>query len=182
MTELKDEVLLDNLKRGDVNALGKLYERYKTVLFNYFLRTVRDYDASNDLLMETFERVYKYRNSYQSSRKVRSWLFQIASNLTKDYFKKTKQSTAIGNSWREHTETKTTESEISSDITYRNSALMRALNQLKPTERNLINMYYLLEMSYEDMATAEGITVNNARIKVCRALKRLKETLKDSEL
>jgi len=43
-------------------------------------------------------------------------------------------------------------------------------------------MYYLLEMTYEDIAINENISINNARIKVCRALKSLKELLKDSEL
>ena len=182
MTDLTDETLLDHLKRGDINALGVLYERYKTVLFNYFLRTTKDYDTSNDLLIETFERVYKYRKSYQSGRKVRSWLFQMASNLTKDYFKKTKQLQDLGKSWGSSKAISSDDSDIPSDIAYRHQQLQRALGQLKATDRELIHRYYLLEMPYEDIAKIENISINNARIKVCRALKTLKTLLKDCEL
>ncbi len=182
MTEVSDNILLDRLKSGDVKALGLLYERYKSVLHNYFLRATQDYDVSNDLLIETFERVYKYKKSFQSGRVVKSWLYRIASNVMKDHFKKTKQIQDFGNRRKFNVETEVPENDITSDIKYRHQQMYTALERLNPLERNLIQMYYLLEMSYEDMAKSEGITVNNARIKVCRALKKLKELLKDSEL
>ncbi|MBT8182594.1 MAG: RNA polymerase sigma factor [Eudoraea sp.] len=177
MTEVTDEILLDRLKKGDVNSLGVLYERYKTLFFNYFLRTTRDYDASSDLLMETFERIYKYSSSYRSIRKVRPWLFQIASNLTKDYFKKSKR---LEVRVEMNSEIPADNPEFLIDNSYRNKQLLKAMGKLKPTERNIINMYYLLEMSYEEISICEDISINNARIKVCRALKKLKELLKDS--
>ncbi len=179
MTRVTDEILLDNLKKGDINSLGLLYARYKTLLFNYFLRTTGNYHLSNDLLMETFERVYKYRHSYKISKKVRPWLYQIAANLCKDYFRKT-TSVAITNEMNLEA-VKSTVEDVN-DKTYKNQQLLSALNKLKPPERNIITMYYLLEMSYKDIAANENITVNNARIKVCRALKKLKDIAKEFEL
>ena len=176
MTTVTDEILLENLKKGDINSLGLLYERYKTVLLNYFLRTIGDYDISNDLLMETFERVYKYRHSHKTSKKVRPWLYQIAANLTKDHFRKSKP-LAITDEMNLET-VKSTVEDVN-DKTYKNQQLLNALNKLKPQERNILSMYYLLEMSYKDIAANENITVNNARIKVCRALKKLKDIAKE---
>lgn len=179
MIEITDENLLEQLRKGDVQSLGLLYERYKRVLFNYFLRSTGDSESSNDLVMETFERIYKYRKSYKYPKKVRSWIFSIASNLVRDAFKKSKYIKAMQTS---NIEIMTEHPQTSIDIAYRQKLLHKALNRLKPSQRNIITMYYLLEMSYEDIASCEDITINNARIKVCRALKRMKEILKDSGL
>jgi RNA polymerase sigma-70 factor (ECF subfamily) len=179
MNDSSDEYLLEQLKNGNTKSLGVLYERYKTLLFNYYLRCTRDYDTSNDLLMETFERIYKYCHSYKHLKKVRPWIFQIASNLLKDTYKKSNQFDSIDGS---DLELKIVSLHQPADSNFRNKQLHEALARLKPSQRNIVNMYYLLEMSYEDIASNENISINNARIKVCRALKKLKELLKDSEL
>ena len=173
MTKVTDEILLENLKRGDMNSLGILYERYKSMLFNYFLRTTKDYNASNDLLMETFERIYKYRNSFKSERRVRPWIYQIAVNLTKDHFKRLDKMKVLKNT---KSEIKVVNPNALDDKEDNKRELMLALGKLNPSERNIINMYYLLEMEYKDIAINFKISENNARIKVCRALKKLKKS------
>ncbi|WP_297692368.1 RNA polymerase sigma factor [uncultured Eudoraea sp.] len=179
MTGLTDEHLMTNIKNGDTKSLGVLYERYKNILFTFFIRTIQDYNASNDLLMETFERIYKYRSSYSATKKARPWIFQIASNLSKDYYKKWGKRQSIDKLKQEII---MIQPELPDETKSRDKLLHAALNKLKPPQRNIINMYYLLEMTYEDIAANENISINNARIKVCRALKNLKELLKDSEL
>lgn len=179
MTDLTDESLLKTLCNGEIKSLGILYERYKGILHNYFFRVTGDQEASNDLLMATFERIYKYRQSYESRKKVRPWIFQIASNLIKDHYKKSKRWVSINTS---HYKEKTMNTEVSMDRVARHKKLHKALHQLKPSQRNIISMYYLLEMSYQDISISENISVNNARIKICRSLKKLKEILKDSDL
>lgn len=177
MTHPTDEMVLEELQNGNTVSLGILYERYKTLLFNYFLKVTTDRDVSSDLLMETFERVYKYRGSYKSKKKVRPWLFQIASNLINDYYRTTNPLVAVDSV------KVVDESDIpqyAGDASERTRLLQQAMNELKPDQRNMVTMYYLLEMSYNEIALAEGITVNNARIKICRSLKRLNTLLKHS--
>lgn len=179
MIEISDETLLEKLKNGDIKSLGALYERYKNLLFNFFLRNTGSYDISNDLVMDTFERIFKYSHSFNNSKKVRPWIFQIASNLVKDSFKKSKSFKSLNTI---DFENNTVNPEISVDMNYRNKQIQKALNNLKPSQRNIIHMYYLLEMSYQDIAACENTSINNVRIKVCRALKKLKEQFKDIEL
>lgn len=179
MTELTDELLLQKLTKGDIQCLGVLYERYSKLLFNYFYRVTKEYDTSNDLLMETFERIYQYRHSYKLSRKVRPWIFQIGSNLIKDHFKKSSKTVSINESDIEQTSVKP---ENFSELSERQRKLQLAMGLLNPEQRNIITKYYLLEMSYEDIAEMENFTVNNARIKVCRALKKLRDLLKDRDI
>lgn len=179
MSDATDEYLLEQLKNGHTKSLGVLYERNKTILFNYFFRSTRDYDTSNDLLMETFIRIFKYCHSYNALKKVRPWIFQIATNVLKDTYKKSNQFDSIDEL---ALEIKIIDPQESVHSTYRNKQLQEALLRLKPSQRNIVNMYYLLELSYEDIASTENISINNARIKVCRALKELKKLLKNCEL
>lgn len=177
MSSPTDEMLLQALKDGNAEGLGTLYERYKTLLYNFFLKSTQDKDLSSDLLMETFERVYRYRNSFDPNKKVRPWIFQIASNLVKDHYKKSKRISSVD---VKNVENQVNAEDDSEDASIRSQLLKMALSQLKPSERSIVSMYYLLEMSYSDIAESEGITVNNARIKVCRALKKLNDLLKNS--
>lgn len=62
----------------------------------------------------------------------------------------------------------------------RKSLLLKALMKLKPDEQRIIQLYYLLEMPYEEISSLEKITINTARIRVCRALKKLNQLLKNS--
>lgn len=169
---------MTNLKLGDTEALGELYERYKTQLFSFFLRTSGDRMASNDLLMNTFERLYKYRKSFKEDAAFRPWCFQIANNLIKDYFKlRTKQSdiNKVIISDDEATDTFLEGETRSYDDLY------KALNKLKPIDKRIITQYYLLEIPYSEIANLENISVNTARIRVCRALKQLNGFMKKAQ-
>ncbi|MEL6811997.1 MAG: sigma-70 family RNA polymerase sigma factor [Bacteroidota bacterium] len=179
MMEISDETLFEKLRNGDIKSLGIIYERYKDLLFNFFLRNTGNYHSSNDLVMETFERVFKYRHSFKNSKKIRPWIYQIASNLVKDYYKKSENNKSLDTL---EFEDNIVHPEIPADVQYRHKLIQKALNRLKPSQRNIINMYYILEMSYQDIAVSENTSINSVRIKVCRALKKLNELLKDKEL
>lgn len=174
---LTDEKLMEKVRDGELNHLGTLYERYKQILFNYFIRVTNNYDASNDLIMETFERIYKYRNSYRGSKKFRNWLFQISNNLINDYYRKSNRLVPLANS---NYESETVKPNSLYETNERHKMLYAAMTKLTVSERNIINMYYLLEMTYEEIANTKNISINNARIKICRGLKKLNDLLKKS--
>ena len=54
---MTDEQLMILVKKGQVEVLGQLYERYKRVLYSYFIRITTDQQLSQDLTQNVFERV-----------------------------------------------------------------------------------------------------------------------------
>ena len=179
MKQISDDILMEKIKGGEVDPLGILYDRHKDTLFNYFLRTTYNYEASNDLLMDTFERVYKYRHTFKQGHTFRPWLYRITNNLIKDHFKKTSKSGTL-----EHLSQSLTDesSDKVFDLKNDQELLYAAMQQLPPRERSIINMYYLLEFPYESIAEIENISINTARIIVCRGLKKLNQLLKKAGL
>ena len=174
-----DERLMKEVSSGSMDAMGILYERYKETLYTYFLRVTQDVHGSKDLLMTTFERLSKYKRSYNSTRPFRPWLFQIANNALRDNRNRKKESisTEISN---EPVEQNTSVHRIEQED--RKKLLLKALEELPSSDRSIITMYYLLELSYEEIAEQQKISVNNARIRVCRSLKKLHTILSKTDI
>ena len=66
ISDISDEALMLKAQRGELDAVGKLYERYSKRLYNFFLRLTVNSDTSSDLTQNVFYRILKYRNSYNS--------------------------------------------------------------------------------------------------------------------
>lgn len=174
-----DEILMSEVKAGNTEALGELYNRYKNTLFTYFLRASGDRAESNDLLMNTFERLYKYRKGFKEEATFRPWCYQIANNLLKDHFKREKRHTKMTEARYPDDESKLL---TKPDNVNAYNVLYKALDKLKPRDKRIITQYYLLGSAYSEIAIMENISVNTARIRVCRTLKKLRELLKNTDL
>lgn len=86
-----DEQLLDAIRLGSQPAYTTLVNRHADSLYGYLLRMTRSPADAEDLLQETFFRVWRKAGSYQPGRvKVSTWLHRIAHNLCVDAFRSTR--------------------------------------------------------------------------------------------
>ena len=86
-----DARLVEDARRGDRDAFGELVARYERRLIRVILRFVPDVEQARDLAQETFLRVYRRLDQFDSSRRFGPWLFRIGVNLTLDYLRKRKR-------------------------------------------------------------------------------------------
>ena len=97
MQEKSDEQLMTAVMGGDQVALAALAARHHAPLLGYLYRLAGgDEQLAEDLVQETLLHVLRQR-TYQSHRPFKPWLYAIATNLTRDYFK----SAAVRQCWRE---------------------------------------------------------------------------------
>ena len=97
MQEKSDEQLMTDVMAGDQVALAALVARHHAPLLGYLYRLAGgDRQLSEDLVQETLLHVLRQR-TYQSGRPFKPWLYRIATNLARDYFK----SAAMRQCWRE---------------------------------------------------------------------------------
>ena len=75
---MQDEEIMSSVKKGSVNMLAILFERYHVKLYNYFLRLTGDKGISEDLTQEVFLRILKYRDTFRHESKFTTWMYQIA--------------------------------------------------------------------------------------------------------
>jgi RNA polymerase sigma-70 factor (ECF subfamily) len=76
-----DERLMARVGHDDTAALGGLFDRYRPPLFLFLLRVVGDRAAAEDLVQETFWRVWQHRVRYDPERRFSTWLYTIARHL-----------------------------------------------------------------------------------------------------
>ncbi len=78
-----DEELISRFQEGDVYAFEQIVHRYKEPLVNFIYHFVGNRIDAEDVVQETFLRVFKKKNLYRSIAKFSTWIYTIASNLAK---------------------------------------------------------------------------------------------------
>ena len=91
LSQMSDEDLMSQFQMGTVEAFDILVSRYKDPLTNYIYRFLGDMKECEDLLQETFLRVYRNRHSYRRIAKYSTWLYTIAGNLARSEYRKRKR-------------------------------------------------------------------------------------------
>jgi RNA polymerase sigma-70 factor, ECF subfamily len=69
---------------GNRRAFGELVERYQNRLLNFIYRTTGDRERAEDLVQETFIRVYRHLHRFDQTKKFSTWIYTISSNLAKN--------------------------------------------------------------------------------------------------
>src|SRR3954468_10747299 len=83
-----DTSLVARMQRRDPNALAELYDRYGRVTFSLILRVVRDAGIAEDLVQETFLRVWNRAQGFDAQRgSIGPWLLAVARNRAIDYLR-----------------------------------------------------------------------------------------------
>jgi len=77
-----DGRLIVRLRRGDVDALGELYEKYKAGIFRTALAITRDRGAAEDILQECFLRLFTNARRIQTDVPLGPWLYRVTVNLS----------------------------------------------------------------------------------------------------
>ncbi|HUU27869.1 MAG TPA: sigma-70 family RNA polymerase sigma factor [archaeon] len=78
--------------KGQERAFNELMKRYSRRIINYIYRIIGDRDRAEDLLQDTFIRVYRNIDRFDQKRKFSTWLYTIATNLAKNELRNTGRS------------------------------------------------------------------------------------------
>ncbi|HXJ17333.1 MAG TPA: sigma-70 family RNA polymerase sigma factor, partial [Candidatus Polarisedimenticolia bacterium] len=82
------EAEVNQLRRGDLDALSALVTRYQNRLYRYLLRLVRNAADADDLFQQTWIRVAERIRRYDARQNFDAWLFTVARNLAIDHLRR----------------------------------------------------------------------------------------------
>ncbi len=171
MSETSDELLMMAVRKGQIEMLNTLATRYQKRIYNYFLKSTMDVDDSGDLTQNTFIRVMKYRTSYKEGSRFETWLFQIARNQLKDYFRKMK----VYKDKFTNVEVIPENEDQDDGQREREQLLQQAMRLLPDEKRELLVLSKFQGMKYEQIAQLRESSVSAIKVQVHRTLKQLKE-------
>jgi len=86
-----DHALLEATRTGDEDAFAELVGRYRNQITSYIYRMTNDYDGAVDLAQETFVRLYRAVDRYQTSHAFSTYIYRIATNLAISELRKRKR-------------------------------------------------------------------------------------------
>jgi RNA polymerase sigma-70 factor (ECF subfamily) len=84
LKQLDDSGVVAAFLDGNKRAFGELVERYQNRLLNFIYRTTGDRERAEDLVQETFIRVYRHLHRFDQTKKFSTWIYTISSNLAKN--------------------------------------------------------------------------------------------------
>jgi RNA polymerase sigma-70 factor, ECF subfamily len=181
-----DEELMLQVRAGDRAAFNTLMDRYEKPVLNIVYRYLQDYDMAQDLMQETFLRVYKARERYEVRSKFTTWLFQIAVNLclnerrARSYRRhESIEAMSAQPVPREIKDTRTRTPEEQSRKAELAELVRAAVASLPDEERAMVILARWEEKSYEEIAEIMGCSVDAVKSRLYRAKKMLHERLKD---
>ncbi len=90
MDKIGDRELFSRVAADDQKAFAEFVERYKDRLYNFIARIIIERETAEDILQETFLRVYNQRKSYSPDFALSTWVFTIALNLVRSELRRRK--------------------------------------------------------------------------------------------
>ncbi len=171
---MTDETIMEAVKRGDLQQATLLFERFNKRIFNFLARMTMDRALAEDLTQNVFLRVIKYRTSYREGYKFHYWIYQIARNVFSYHYQanknrfsdfvdveKLRDQMAEQDEWPEQDE--------------KERILHRSLARLTEEQRELLVLTRFQQLKYEEVAAIMDTTVANIKVKVHRAILKLRE-------
>ncbi len=182
--DLTDNELIEVIQNQNHQAYVDLFRRYQKKLFLYIYRLIRDRDETEDILQNVFAKAYKNIQHFDLERKFSSWIYRIAHNEAVNYLKRKSKRYIV--SWEDVTtskdklETASNEEPIEDQWLHQEIAqeIGEALKKLPKQYRQILNMRYFKEYSYEQISKILGKPVNTVGTIINRAKKKLFEIVK----
>src|ERR1700681_2230913 len=91
MHSVTDEDLMLQVRDGDGETLGVLFERYHAPIYNFYTKLTGDRALSEDLVQEVFLRILRHRQTYRPGTPFRAWICDRARNPHFAHFRKTRR-------------------------------------------------------------------------------------------
>ncbi|NQU80599.1 MAG: sigma-70 family RNA polymerase sigma factor [Bacteroidetes bacterium] len=180
-----DVRLVERAKKNDQSAYAQLMNRYREAIHYMLLKMVNNASDAEDLTIEAFSKAFKNLEQYTPNFAFSTWLFKIASNNCIDFIRKKRidhisLDREIGDKGRVSSIIIAEVSDPEEDLIKKQKAsLMRhVVTTLKPRYRDLVELRYFKEYSYEEIADELNLPLGTVKAQLFRARELLYNILK----
>lgn len=164
--------LLERFAAGDVDAFEELFREFQGQVYAWIMRIVRNPATAEDLTVEAFWRIHRYRARFDTTRSFGAWARRIATNVALDHLRSAP---------REVTLDEDPPARARLDVAERQDlaqALRRAFSQLPPKLLAVASLALVEQESYADVAETLGISMGAVKSREFRAVRLLRKKLK----
>jgi RNA polymerase sigma-70 factor (ECF subfamily) len=170
-----DYRLMRAIQTGDMVAFSDMVDRYKNRLMNVIGRMLSSSEEAEDIVQETFVRVYQHRQSFNFQHCFSTWIYTIGLNLARNELRKRKKF-----KYYDITEMQGSESEFAVEAKLPSrlpEVLNTAVEGLPEKYRTAFMLRDVQELSYEEVAQILDVPLGTVKSRVNRARLILREKL-----
>tara|TARA_B100001248_G_scaffold252597_1_gene228938 strand:- start:3360 stop:3944 length:585 start_codon:yes stop_codon:yes gene_type:complete len=179
-----DEELISRFQAGDKNAYVELVNRYKDRLTNFVYYFLKDEELSEDIVQDTFIKLYEKKHYYKPVAKFSTWIYTIARNLANTELRKKNRVkitylSQMNNDMKNY-ELKSKDQSLNSKIEneYLLDELHLAIDRLPKNYKTAIILRDIQGLNYEEISIIVGVPLGTIKSRINRARLQLQLDLK----
>jgi RNA polymerase sigma-70 factor, ECF subfamily len=157
---------------GDINAFETIFHEAEQDIYRWVLRMVRDPAIAEDVVIETFWRVYRSRATFDCQRSLRPWIRRIATNVARDHLRRHPLEVELPEALPQppHGDPAVTE-----DV---HRKVRQAVAALPPKHRIIVMLALVEGQAHREIAEALGIPVGTVKSRLFHAVRLLRRRLR----
>ena len=178
----KDDVaLIQRILAGDETAFAELVKKYQKPVHTLAWRKIGDFHIAEDITQETFLKVYQRLHTLKDPHQFPGWLYVITANLCATWLRKKRiqtqplEDTALRMTQRDVYSQHIVEERTKTAAESQREVVKQLLAKLKESERTVMTLYYLGEMTVAEISRFLGVSTSTIKSRLRRARNRLKE-------
>lgn len=175
MTEQEVHIKIAEVLSGNTSSFATLVDSYKNLVHSVALKITANQELAEEVAQDTFVKAYQGLAKFKQESKFSTWIYQITYFTAINALRKNKVETTEISDFN-------TASADDGGIDHlekedRNALIEKALTYLPAQDRAVVVLFYLKEMSMEEVAEITKLSVSNAKVKVHRSRKKLHDIL-----
>ncbi|MCW8809688.1 MAG: sigma-70 family RNA polymerase sigma factor [Ignavibacteriaceae bacterium] len=183
MRNLSHQEIIDSVRKGNDSDYSIIVDRYKNKAFSMLKRMLKNEFDAEEVLQDCFLKAFKSLSSFKGESKFSTWFYRIVYNtaLTKLSSKKRMTETQMS-SVEDHFNL---ESEYGSDEIEKedvNQLIHDTISKLPERYSAIITMFYLNEMTIEEISEAMQLSVSNVKVMLHRSRNSMRDLILKSKL
>lgn len=178
---IAEETLIERLKQKETQAKAfeVLIDTYKERLYWHVRRIVLDHDDADDVVQNTFIKVFKNIDGFKGDSKLYSWMYRIGTNEALTFIKVKSKKLALSSEVIQDRMVRNLEADVyfeGDEIQYK---LQKAIATLPEKQKLVFNMKYFEELKYEEISEILETSVGALKASYHLAVKKIEGHLKD---
>lgn len=173
--QLTDEQILELIQLNKDGGFRSLMYQFQEPIYWHIRRMVTSHEDANDVVQNTFIKVYKNIEKFKKDSKLYTWIYRIATNESLTFLKKRKNKRTEAIDGEEYS----LENVLSSDPYFDGNAaeivLQKAILLLPDKQKAVFNLRYFDEMSYKDMSASLGTSIGALKASYHHAVKKIED-------
>ncbi|WP_126969911.1 RNA polymerase sigma factor [Gynurincola endophyticus] len=178
MSAISDQEILLEFQQGNKEqAFTHLMKKYQEKIYWHIRRIVVSHEDANDVIQNTFIKVWSHIDQFRADSKLYTWLYRIATNESLSFLEQRKKTSVVDFDDVKHDLSESITAEKEFDAQKAEWKLQLAIQQLPDKQRAVFNLRYYDEMTYEEISEVLNTSVGALKANYHHAAKKIEEFL-----